>query len=105
MKLFLIPLLLAGAGLFGLRSSEAAAECETDCTVSVECVDETTCRVTCTAPDGEVVCQEVVPCDELPCDLPCDAPCETKAECTPEMKAECTPAKAADCSKPSSCMR
>jgi len=72
MKLLLLPLLLVGAGWYGLsaRASDpstapaAPRACDpADCHVTVQCTDRDTCIVTCTADDGSVICQEELPCD------------------------------------------
>jgi len=83
MKLLILPLLLAGAGVgwYGrdARSSAAKAECDpADCHVTVECTDHGTCLVTCTDSSGTVRCQREVPCDG-PCDKKCDEPCDSAA--------------------------
>ena len=87
MKLLIRPLLLlagVGAGCQGIVPGAAhrvdcdPAACDPEgCRVSVECTDHGTCIVTCTEPNGEVRCQE---------EIPCDAPCvgsggEGSAEC------------------------
>jgi hypothetical protein len=70
MKLLLLPLLLLGAaaGAFGLGSTDDSQCTADDCRITVECTERGTCLVTCYEADGEVRCQQEVPCDE-----PCEA--------------------------------
>ena len=91
MKFLLLPLLLVGAGWYGLsaRASDPRSAptspraCDpADCHVSVECTDHGTCIVTCTDDDGSVLCRE-----ELPCDAQC-GPGATKS-CGPEQPLPC----------------
>jgi len=86
MKLLLLPVLLVGAGWYGLcaraddpRTAPAAKlACDpTNCHVSVECTDHATCIVTCSDDDGSVLCREEVPCDG-PCAPGATKPCESE---------------------------
>ncbi len=87
MKLFLLPLLLlgAGAGGFGLLGSakdELPEACDTsDCRIEVECTERDTCIVTCYDAAGDIRCQQEVACD-APCEKVCDKPCEAPRSCS-----------------------
>jgi hypothetical protein len=81
MKLLLLPLLLAGvgAGWYGVDARAAAEDCAADCRMTVECIGDDTCLVTCYEPDGSIRCQEELTCDE-PCERPCDTPCDVACD-------------------------
>lgn len=88
MKLTLLSLVLAAAGLgtYGLRGAETEAS-ETcpasDCRVEVECTPRGTCLVTCYEDDGSIRCQEELECDE-PCEPAedCATPCAPTSGCS-----------------------
>jgi hypothetical protein len=109
MKLLLLPLLAAaaGAGWLGLDTTPAAEDCASDCRMTVECVGDDTCLVTCFEADGSIRCQEEVTCDE-PCDRPCDEPCDVacdepcdSAATTPAAPAASAPAETTPACTPS----
>jgi hypothetical protein len=88
MKLALLSLLLAAAGVgtYGLRDTAASTSdtCPaSDCRVEVECTPAGTCLVTCFEDDGSIRCQEELECDE-PCEpaKDCAAPCAPASTCS-----------------------
>lgn len=90
MKLFLIPTLLASAGLgwLGLARTDApscARECPPGARLELVCADDGSCAIVCLDAGGEPICSQPVACD-APCTggapaAPQGKPCPTERTC------------------------